>query len=183
MDNPQMSGPITTADSKAEGRLIVGAGNQKCSHGKTGKCLKCSIKDYKKDGKGGPGNMLPSGMNSVTDTSAIAPSTPPVPSATPGMGIQPTAGSYSPQQMMQMAASGVAPVGQSSSQSVAPGSVGLPRTTASGASIPPRFATMGNRPHRKGGGARGNMLKGMKVAKMKSLKAAVKASSKPRKIF
>jgi hypothetical protein len=41
----QYSGPTTTANSKSEGRLVVGAG---CQHKKK-KCLKCAVKD----GKGG----------------------------------------------------------------------------------------------------------------------------------
>lgn len=43
----QYSAPTTTADSKSDGRLKVGAG---CSHGKK-KCLKCAISKH--DGKGG----------------------------------------------------------------------------------------------------------------------------------
>ena len=73
----QYSGPITTATSQSEGRLKVGAG---CPHGKK-KCLKCAIKNSKKDGKGGPGipgfnppgyGAKSSGMTSKPHRSSIA---------------------------------------------------------------------------------------------------------------
>lgn len=77
----QQSTPITTADSAASGRLVVGAGSGK-------KCLKCAIKKTKCDGVGGcgkkkkhdgkggiPSTMAPSYGNKLSQT-ATAPITP-----------------------------------------------------------------------------------------------------------
>lgn len=69
----QMSGPTTTADSQASGRLKVGAGSSYSSKKKN--YVRAIVKKYKKDGKGGPGDPLASpgyGMPSP----AVASSTP-----------------------------------------------------------------------------------------------------------
>lgn len=63
----QYSGPTTTADSNADGRMKVAAG---CSHGRK-KCLKCAISKHK-DGKGGPGvkTTFPTGSGGFGASSA-----------------------------------------------------------------------------------------------------------------
>lgn len=63
----QISSPITTADSQADGRLIVGAGSMRS---KKRNILKSAIKKYKKDGKGGPGDTLAPNMGSPTSFGA-----------------------------------------------------------------------------------------------------------------
>lgn len=73
----QISSPITTADSQADGRLIVGAGSMRSK--KKG-ILKSALKKYKKDGKGGPGDPIPATMGSPTtygapNTTGMLPST------------------------------------------------------------------------------------------------------------
>lgn len=175
MDTPtQMSGPTTTVDSKAEGRLIVGAGKQTCAHGKVGKCLKCSIKSYKADGKGGPGNMLPTGSTSVTDVIAPpSPLTTALNAMSPARGITPTSSSFSPQQSMQMASSGMQPIGS--------GAVSAPLSKTA----IPNFQRLSNKPHHS---ARLKTsipkLPRMKALKINSLRATVRAATKkPKAVF
>lgn len=162
---------MTTADSKASGRLIVGAGKQTCSHGKAGKCLKCAMS---KDGQGGPGSMLPTGSTSVTDV--IAPPNPlttALNAMSPSRGITPTSSSFSPQQSMQMAASGMQPIGA--------GTVSPP---LKGQAIP-NFQKLSNKPHhRMTLKSSISKLPRMKALKINSLRATVRAATKkPRKVF
>ena len=162
----QDSGPITTETSASEGRLKVSVGGKSAKKKK----LKSIIKKYK-DGKGGPGNMLPTGATSITDIipSAAQPN-PSLAAMTPGIGVPVTPNTYSPQQKMQMAMSGMQPIGSGASP--------VSKTSSFGNTPPPPFNRLSNKPHRSMVNIKAPKLKKLKMVKMKSLKSMVKASSK-----
>lgn len=155
----QDSGPITTETSASEGRLKVSVGGKSA---KKKKFLKSIIKKSK-DGKGGPGI-------SATDLvpSAVKPN-PSIAAMTPGIGVAVTPNTYSPQQKMQMAMSGMQPIGSGSSSSSS-------KTSSYGNTPPPPFNRLSNKPHRSMVNIKGPRLKTMKIAKMKSLRSSVRAS-------
>lgn len=119
----------------------------------------------KKDGKGGPGNVLAPvnpipGAPSAMIPGASAPMPSPAPMS-PGMGISTNADSLTPQQSMQMAAQGMMPMG--SAPKAAP-------------TRPPKLS---NKPHKSPKGSGAHKLKGMKKASLKSTLAKLKVTRKP----
>jgi hypothetical protein len=155
----------TTATSSSEGRLIVDVSGNK----KKKSALKALIKK-KKDGKGGPGDILPSGTG-ITD---VVPSSiqqnPSLPALTPGRGITITPNTYSPQQQSQMASLGMSPMSS------------MQHSSGGKTAAPPAFARLSSKPHSTRINIRPPRMKKMKAMKIQSLRSAVRSANKKPKL-
>ena len=156
----QDTGPITTATSESEGRLIVGVTNKTAKK----RHLKSILKKHK-DGRGGPGT-------SITDLiPSAAQANPSLTALTPGMGVAVTPNTYSPQQKMQLSSMGMTPI---SAQSTPP--------TTNRTAAPAAVNRMTYKPHSTIANIRPKGMKKMKSLKIQSLQSSIRAATKRPKL-